>query len=194
MEDSHFMKFLLCVILICFTLTLVGCRNETDPPSETEITNTSPTHKVINNKYQTFTADGIEFTLPIRFQEYVVQGRTIYWDKYSQVMFEREPFTEHFSLSGYSLEEYGQLLIESRNMNCSLHVIDDLLCFEYEVDLPDGTARYNYFVVLYKTDTDFWIVEFVSDSREAQLHRDEFIEWAKMVQFADQQDAVSDLS
>ena len=135
--------------------------------------------------YKLFTSNGIQLTLPDDFVEEKGQQRPTFHDKYSVILIERESFTEHPSLSNMSLGEYCKALIASRNIEIPVQIIDGLHCWDYEIDIQNEGVRYNYFVVVYKTSNDFWIVEFISDSREAARHRDSFITWAKMIEFTE---------
>ena len=176
--------FAVCVFI---ALMLFGCNQVTDRQSATENVTTIPSEtENTENTNKTFSLDGVQITLPGYFKEESATGIfASFFDEYSVILLHREPFTEHPSLEMYTLEEYGEKLIQARNINAALQKTDGLLCFEYELNVGDGSVKYNYFVVLFKTNSDFWIFEFVSDSREAQAHREEFIQWAKTVKFAD---------
>ena len=182
MQMRKCMCFALCVL---FVFALFGCEHFAGVDIGTEdFTQTIPS-KVEDENQKTFSANGVQITLPDDFTEFGDTGAAVgLSDGYSAISAYREPITSHPSLETYSLEEYAERLIQSRNMSVDLQKIDGLLCFEYEVDVEE-TVKYSYFVVLFKTKTDFWIFEFVSDAREAHLHRDEFVQWAKTVTFTD---------
>lgn len=179
---------LLLLIISSFTFSGCNVNEHKTPSSSAATTSSSPAtypEETLQAGYKLFTSNGIQLTLPNNFYEVKGQSRITFYDEYSVILIERESFTEHPSLSDMSLCEYCKALIESRNIDAPVKIIDGLFCWEYEVDIPNDDAWYNYFVVTYKTSTDFWIIEFVSDSREAAQHRNSFIAWAKMVEFTE---------
>ncbi len=135
--------------------------------------------------YKTFSVDGIVLKLPDSFQKAVVDGRTGFYDKNSAVLLAGDVFTAHPSLPGMSLDEYGNAIISGWNVDAEIKIIDGLYCFEYETVEADSTTKYNYFVVLYKSNQAFWIVEFATEFWRASALRPKFISWAKMIEFTD---------
>lgn len=185
----------LCALLLALSaVMLCGCSADehkvrpTTTSSNAEMT-TSTSETAPNESlpagYKLFTSNGIQLTLPDDFVEEVGQQRLTFHDKYSAILIEKESFTEHPSLPTMPLGDYCKTLIATWNLETPIQIIDGLYCWDYEIDIQNEGVRYNYFVVVYKTSTDFWIVQFVSDSREAALHRDSFITWAKMIEFTE---------
>ena len=181
MRKGKWMCFALCVL---FALALFGCDNSAGGNLWTEDSAMTTPSEGEGKNEKTFSLDGVQITLPDDFKDNNTTGIFAgFSDGYSVILLHREPFTVHPSLETYALEEYGERLIQSRNLNATLQKTDGLLCFEYEINVGDGSVKYNYFVALFKTKTDFWIFEFVSDAREAQHQREEFVQWAKTVKF-----------
>ena len=189
------LKKAIALIIVSVLLLLPSCGREptfvsihSEPsdrastPAEPTV-NSNPTSPE-NEIYKFFELDGMRIRLPSYFKintGYPTPGFECW---HSVILVTREPFTEHPDLSGMTLEEYGQTLIHMAGISAQLQWIDGIAYYEYEVPVNDGVF-YHYLVTLFKSDTDFWIVEFVCDSREADMHRVEFMQWAKTIEFAE---------
>ena len=154
----------------------------TTVPEETESPIYTNPH---NSKFKTYSIEGMQIDLPPGFKQVVGDVGIGFESTYSIILVEREPFTDHPSLPGCTLEKYGQLLIDYRCIDSKLEMTDGILNFDYEVLISEG-IYYHYFVTLYKTETDFWIIEYICDLREADRHRPEFLQWAKSVKFIEE--------
>lgn len=184
-----------CLLLsLILVLALFGCGNapattahrHTLPAPATSSTAATTVPETKNDDYTTFTTEHFRITLPRKFrEELTADGRISFYNGYVIVLPSYELFSEHPSLSEMTLEEYGQKLIESRNFDTTLSTVGGIPWFEYRVDDPNGTVHYTFFVTLYKTDTAFWIIEYISDSRTAEHFRVDFLEWAETVEFLD---------
>lgn len=181
----------LCVALLC------GCNKGdeillTTTPSTDTLTETTETvynqipDETHPENFKVFVSDGITLTLPEEFNEVPDQDRPVYYSGYSFVSVTREPFTTHPSLAHMTLDEYCNALIASRSMDSTVRVQGGLHWFDYEVKSPEADQPATFFVVVYQTNTDFWIVEFASDSRSAIRLRPYFFKWAKMIEFTEQ--------
>jgi hypothetical protein len=135
--------------------------------------------------FKEFASDGITLILPEEFEEVPDQQWPAYYSGYSFVTVTREPFTVHPSLPYMTLDEYCDALIASRNMDATVRVQGGLHWFDYERKIPEAKQPATYFVVVYQTSTDFWIVEFACQTQAAIRLRPFFFEWAKMVRFSE---------
>ena len=145
--------------------------------AETEISETIPANT------RTFILDGITLTLPEDFEEIHELQWPQFYNGYSFVTVVREPFSAHPSLKEMSLDEYCPALIESKNLDATVRVQRDLHWFDYTTDIPDSGRELYHFVVVYKTNSDFWIVEFMCDARTGVRARTYFAMWAKWIEF-----------
>ena len=93
-------------------------------------------------------------------------------------MYVKDSFEAYPHLADWTLEMYANEFLASRNLEGQLQYDDGLYWCTYDIDVTES-VKYTYFSVFYKSNTGFYIVEFCSDSREAEQHRSEFIEWAK---------------
>jgi hypothetical protein len=175
-------------------LTLPGCGREpssatvhtepTDLASTTVHPTVSSNPTVPESKiYKIFELNGMRIRLPSYFKINASHPTPGFECWHSGILVTREPFTVHPDLSGMTLDEYGQTLIQMGGISAQLQRMDGITYFEYEVPVSDG-AFYHYLVTLFKSETDFWIIEFVCDSREADMHRVEFMQWAKTIEFS----------
>ncbi len=187
-------KYLYIFFVIVLTAIFFGCNGN----YELSLQNTPPTQsfneptaeipestsgEALPANTQVFALDGITLTLPDDFEEVSDQQWPLFYNGYIIVKVVREPFTVHPSLEDMSLGEYGPALIESKDLDATVRVQSGLHWFDYKVSVPDSEQEIYHFDVIYKTSTDFWIIEFSCDSRAAVRYRPFFAQWAKMIQF-----------
>lgn len=135
----------------------------------------------------TFSAAGLQITLTEDFNpDHTAEGfDACYLSPEAAVFALREPFDLTEGFGELTAAEYGALVLES-NPSAAGAVIteqDGLLCFTYEAD-ADGDTFF-YFNTLHKTDDAFWQVCFAVPADLAEEHRDEIVNWAKSIRFAD---------
>lgn len=177
---------LLCLVLallIFLALALSACTKQTANTTKQPSTPSSSS-SARNDKYNKFSSDGITLYLPKTYIEHNDNGQTIYGDAYSCVMYVKDSFETYPHLADWTLEMYGNELLASRELEKELQYNDGLYSFTYDIDINES-VKYTYFAVIFKSNTGFYIVEFCCDSREAEEHLSDFIEWAKLIEFYD---------
>ena len=178
-------KKLLC-LSVCFALlfSLACCGEKTNKPSQKP---TLPPQTEPNaHNYTTFTTEQYQITLPKDFRQIKTPDDRIgYTNNFVNVLLWNEPFTVHPSLPDMALEEYAQKLIERYKLDTKPQNLGGVIWFEYQVNVPEQSATYSYLVTLYKTNSAFWCIEYVCDSRDMISHRENFLEWALSVSFTD---------
>ena len=151
-------------------------------------TNPEPTQRTIafaEPTYTTFSVEEMELKLPDRFQRQDTDSLIQFIDDNYAVLLMREAFDAYPVLRYMTIEEYGRVVLEASGIDADIEIIDGLYCFEYEALALGRTTKYNYFVVIYKSNQAFWIVQFGSVFWNASAMRSEFTKWAKMIEFTD---------
>ncbi len=98
----------------------------------------------------------------------------------------REDFELMEDLGDYTLEEYGQLLLEAYELQgiAELQTVEGITYFEYEAD-ADPNETYYYFATIYKNNDAFWTVQFAVLTEEKEEYIPYFTEWAKTITFTE---------
>ena len=133
-----------------------------------------------------FSAQGMQITLNEDFSEESYENFTACYSSREAAVFTlKEPFTLMAGLEDYTLEQYGQLVLQSNGMtDFELQTVDGILYFEYEVDNEEDKTTYYYFSTVHKAVDAFWLVQFAVDADDAEEYIPHFIEWAKSVSFS----------
>ena len=133
-----------------------------------------------------FSAQGMQITLNEDFSEESYENFTACYSSREAAVFTlKEPFTLMAGLEDYTLEQYGQLVLQSNGMtDFELQTVDGILYFEYEVDNEEDKTTYYYFSTVHKAVDAFWLVQFAVDADDAEEYIPQFIEWAKSVSFS----------
>ena len=133
-----------------------------------------------------FSAQGMQITLNDDFSEESYENFTACYSSREAAVFTlKEPFTLMAGLENYTLEQYGQLVLQSNGMtDFELQTVDGILYFEYEVDNEEDKTTYYYFSTVHKAVDAFWLVQFAVDADDAEEYIPHFIEWAKSVSFS----------
>lgn len=99
----------------------------------------------------------------------------------------REDFELMEGFSDYTLEEYGELLLEAYELKgiSELQTVEGITYFEYEAD-ADEDETYYYFSTVYKSNDAFWSIQFAVLTEDADYYIPQFIEWAKTITFEEQ--------
>jgi hypothetical protein len=187
-------------------LTLPGCNAEPTVPATQaaptvqttpSTTVTVPTEPSVpaeptwpdNKMFQQFDLDGMKIRLPKSFQRNTSYDTMVLETWYSYIIVTREPLKSHPDLPGMTLEQYAQTRRDMANPDAKLHLVDGILCYEYELPVADGAVYYHW-VTFFKSETDFWIIQFVCDNREADKYQIQFLQWAKTIEFAKAEQSV----
>ena len=134
-----------------------------------------------------FSAEGMQITLTDAFTEASVDGFTVgYGTNEVAVLALKESFSLAEGLEEYTLSEYGRLVLENNGLEsyAELQNYDGLTYFEYQSVNPETEEEYYYFSVIYKSSDAFWLIQFASSEETADNHMDDFLKWAKSVQFS----------
>ena len=146
----------------------------------------SDTGNLASAQPKNFTAPGIQITLNEDFAPEDVDNFTACFSSKDAAVFVLQ---ESFSLlpgsENYTLEEYGQLVLQNNGMtDFELQTVDGIMFFEYEADNEEAGGTIYYFVTLHKGIDAFWLVEFACDVDEAEDYLPYFLDWAKSVSFS----------
>lgn len=131
---------------------------------------------------KTFSGEGMSITLTDKFEKMDGEDFSDFTVCYASddflVMALEEEFSSVAGLEEYSLEEYGEVLIDVNELDASyLRNKDGMTFFEYSSD------SYAYYAFLYKADDAFWMIQFTAGDADADQHEQQFIDWAKTVVF-----------
>lgn len=98
----------------------------------------------------------------------------------------REGFELMEGLNDYTLEEYGQLILQTYELEgiAELQTVEGITYFEYEAD-TDENETYYHFATIYKSDNAFWKVQFAVLTEEKEEYIPHFTEWAKTITFTE---------
>lgn len=131
---------------------------------------------------KTFSKSGMSITLTDDFEEESMDGFTACYDSNDVAVFAlKEGFDLMDGFDLLTLNEYAEMVINTNSVSCEVKSVDTLTYFDY-TSTPSDTEYY-YFVVLYKAEDAFWIVQFVTPEKNADEYKDSFIDWAKTVKF-----------
>ena len=81
----------------------------------------------------------------------------------------------------FSVKDYQGAFIDSNDYAATTADIDGLSAFTYESTDEDGS--YKFLVCIYKSETAFWSVQFLSLAEDYDKNEAQFIEWAKAIRF-----------
>lgn len=133
-----------------------------------------------------FSSDGMTITLTNEFIETSFEGYNACYDSEDVAVFAlKEEFDLMDGLEDYTLEQYGELVLENNGFpsDIELQNILGLTYFEYEYGDDEINDTYYYFAVLYKASDAFWMIQFATQEENAELYQQSFIDWAKSVEF-----------
>ena len=135
---------------------------------------------------KTFTTAGMEITLTDDFRESKLEGFTMcYGSKDMAVYTIKEVFSLVEGFGDYTVEEYGQLLLQANELDGKVQIQskDDLLFFEYSATSDDGT-EYHYLSFFFKASDAFWSIQFAVLEEDAVQLRNTILDYAKSVTFS----------
>lgn len=137
-------------------------------------------------KAKVFSADGMKITLTDQFVETPIAGFTVCYDfKDAAVLALKEKFDLLDGFEDYTLEEYGEAIIENGNFDSSVKLQNKngLTYFEYLATNSEINETYKYFVVVYKAPDAFWMIQFATPEAKFSNYQQSFIDWARSVEF-----------
>lgn len=134
-----------------------------------------------------FTVEEMQITLTDEFMN-IPMGDfdACYGTEDVAVLVLREDFDLLDGFGDYTLEEYGQLLLQTYELEgiTELQTVEGVTYFEYEAD-TDENETYYYFSTIYKSNDAFWSIQFAVLTEDADYYIPYFIEWAKTITFAE---------
>ena len=140
-----------------------------------------------NNESNTkeFSSKGMSITLTDEFVKADIENFTVTYDSKKVAVFAlKEEFTLVQGFEDYTLEQYGNLVIQNNRLSSSkLESIDGLIGFDYEFTNPDTKETYKYLSFVYKSSDAFWLVQFATLIENADEYSSKIVEWAKTISF-----------
>ena len=132
-----------------------------------------------------FSSNGMTITLTDEFVKTDVENYTVAYDSKNVAVFAlKEAFTLAEGFQDYTLEQYGNLVLQNNNLSSSkMQNLEGLTEFEYEFTNPDTKDTYKYFSFVYKSNDAFWIVQFATLTENVDECSSKIIEWAKTISF-----------
>ncbi len=132
-----------------------------------------------------FSENGMSITLTNEFRQTQIQNFTNCYDSAKVAVFAlKEEFALAEGFENYTLEQYGNLVLQNNSFSSSeLKKIDGLTEFEYEFTNPDTKDTYKYFSFVYKSNDAFWLVQFATLTENVDEYSPKIIEWAKTISF-----------
>lgn len=132
-----------------------------------------------------FSSNGMTITLTDEFVKTDVENYTVAYDSKNVAVFAlKEAFTLAEGFQDYTLEQYGNLVLQNNNLSSSkMQNLEGLTEFEYEFTNPDTKDTYKYFSFVYKSNDAFWLVQFATLTENVDECSSKIIEWAKTISF-----------
>ena len=132
-----------------------------------------------------FSSNGMSIRLTDEFVKTDVENYTVAYASKNVVVFAlKEAFALADGFQDYTLEQYGNLVLQNNNLSSSkIEDKEGLIGFEYEFTNPDTKDTYKYFSFVYKADDAFWLVQFATLTENVDEYSPKILEWAKTVSF-----------
>lgn len=135
---------------------------------------------------KTFTTAGMQITLTDEFRESKQEGFTMcYGSKDMAVFVIKEVFALAEGFEKYTVEEYGDLLLQANGMTGIVQIQrdGDLLFFEFSDTNPDSGEKFHYICYFFKASDAFWSIQFATHTEDLATQRPAIIDYAKSIQF-----------
>ena len=132
-----------------------------------------------------FSSNGMTIKLTDEFVKTDVENYTVAYDSKNVAVFAlKEAFALADGFQDYTLEQYGNLVLQNNNLSSSkIEDKEGLIGFEYEFTNPDTKDTYKYFSFVYKSNDAFWLVQFATLTENVDEYSSKIIEWAKTISF-----------
>ena len=132
-----------------------------------------------------FSFNGMSIRLTDEFVKTDIENYTVAYDSKNVAVFAlKEAFTLADGFQDYTLEQYGDLILQNNNLSSSkIEDMEGLIGFEYEFTNPDTKDTYKYFSFVYKSNDAFWLVQFATLTENVDEYSSKIIEWAKTISF-----------
>lgn len=179
---------LIVAIIIGFIIGFVATTSLFfDSNNEEKRISAGTSHSDQSSADKVFSVEEMKITLTEDFVETELEGFTACYDSnVVGVLVLKEEFSLFEGYEDYTVEQYGDLVLESNSLTSSVKLQnhDGLTYFEYDYINPETNDEYNYFTVLYKSADGFWMIQFATLEENIETYRQSFIDWAKTVKFS----------
>lgn len=131
---------------------------------------------------KTFSKNGVTITLNASFRKtYDSRFTACFESKQAGVCALKEPFSAMAGFGNKTLKQYGELVIQNNSLKASeIKTENGLTYFTYES--ADGSTFGMAF--LYKEADAFWLVQCLTEAKNAEELAPQFMEWASTVKFS----------
>ena len=97
----------------------------------------------------------------------------------------REPFSFFEEINVVTLEEYGDFILSINELrHLELKEDGDYIYFEYDRSFEETDRDVHYYICLYKADEAFWLVQFMTSTKDFAKYSSNIVEWANTVTFS----------
>ncbi len=138
------------------------------------------------NSSKVFTSEDMSITLDRSFSDLDNDSFEASWanSKCAVFMF-REKFSDYEGLSGYSVDEYCEGMVEVNGLpsDTEVHHENGLTYIEYDRYVEEMKDDCRYLVSVYKTDDCFAVVQFASPTKDFDSLKSDILKWAGSVEF-----------
>lgn len=137
-------------------------------------------------KEKTYSVNGINVTMKDGFYEKELVSLTAYLESSDSIftaLKEEKATLKEAGLENITLKEYAEAVVEANGLK-EKDIIekDGLTYFTYEKEVSGKT--YFYLASVYQTNDAFWLVNFACDTKNKDSFQEDFIKWAKTVNFS----------
>lgn len=134
---------------------------------------------------KTFSSEGMTITLTEDFQKADYDGYTVGFESREVVVFAlEEPFSLVEGMESYSIEQYGELILEYNDTDATLSRSGSgLTYFEYDATGQETSKDFHYTAFLYRASDAFWMVRFATEQADREEYAQQIFEWAASVRF-----------
>ncbi len=140
-----------------------------------------------------FTCEEMQITLTEEYMKVPVDGFDACFANEDIVVFVlREDFDLLDNMENYSLQEYGELLLDTNGLTETSEIkeVNGITYYEYEAENEEENCTYYYYATIFKSDEAFWVIQFAVQSEEADQHMTQLIEMSKTITFNDDFDTI----
>ena len=140
---------------------------------------------VFDSEPMTFSKDGMSITVT---DDFIVDDSIEYYtlalgSDDVAIFALKEKFDLFDDPDSYTLEEYGELVIDANGFDTTLKNKDGLLGFEHEFTNTAINETFRYFSYVYESDDSFWLIQFAVSIEDVEEYEESITEWAKSVTF-----------
>lgn len=134
-----------------------------------------------------FYCDEMSIVLTKGFDDSYMEGYSECFDSEKVAVFViKEEFSLTQGLVDYTLDEYGELVLENNKEYSPgpMKKENGLTYYEHNYTDEETGDCYSYLGAVYKSDEAFWVVEFACYAEDFETYRPYIIKWAQSVEFS----------